>query len=75
MYATVYGSRDTHGPSCRNNDENNNNKVTQVEISLFASKLKNVAGLGKGVSDPYAVVTVLAGNSMEKPSVLGRTEV
>jgi len=40
----------------------------KVEISLFASKLKNVAGFGKGKSDPYAVVTLGETN-------LGKTEV
>lgn len=40
----------------------------KVEISLFATKLKNVAGFGKGKSDPYAVVTLGDNN-------LGRTEV
>lgn len=40
----------------------------KVEISLFATKLKNVAGFGKGTSDPYAVVTLGETN-------LGKTEV
>ena len=40
----------------------------KVEISLFASKLKNVAGFGKGTSDPYAVLTLGEAN-------LGKTEV
>ncbi|CAJ1940148.1 unnamed protein product [Cylindrotheca closterium] len=39
----------------------------KVEISLFATKLKNVAGFGKGTSDPYAVVTLGESN-------LGKTE-
>jgi len=29
----------------------------KVEISIFATKLKNVAGFGRGTSDPYAVLT------------------
>jgi Ca2+-dependent lipid-binding protein len=40
----------------------------KVEISLFATKLKNVAGFGKGTSDPYAVVTL-------GEASLGKTEV
>jgi hypothetical protein len=62
-----------HG-SCNNNN-NNNNKTTKVNIKLYASGLKNVAGFGKGISDPYAVVTVLPGSPNEKPRVLGKTEV
>jgi fructose 1,6-bisphosphatase len=53
----------------------NNNKQTKVQISLYASKLKNVAGTFKGKSDPYAVVTLLAGSPLEKPRVIGKTEV
>ena len=49
--------------------------TSKVQISLYASKLKNVAGFGKGTSDPYAVVTLLAGGPHEKPVVLGKTEV
>ena len=52
-----------------------NNKHTKVQINLYAAKLRNVAGLGKGTSDPYAVVTLLAGDSSERPRVLGKTEV
>jgi Ca2+-dependent lipid-binding protein len=52
-----------------------NNKKNKVQISLYASNLKNTAGLGKGIADPYAVVTLLAGSADERPSILGRTEV
>ena len=52
-----------------------NNKHTKVQISIYAAKLKNVAGIGKGTSDPYAVVTQLAGHLTERPKVLGKTEV
>ena len=52
-----------------------NNKHTKVQISIYAAKLKNVAGIGKGTSDPYAVVTQLAGDLTERPKVLGKTEV
>ena len=52
-----------------------NNKQTKVQISIYATELKNVAGFGKGTSDPYAVVTVLAGGPHEAPQVLGKTEV
>lgn len=40
----------------------------KVEISIFAIKLKNVAGFGRGTSDPYAVLT--CGETR-----LGKTEV
>lgn len=46
-----------------------------VELSLHASKLKNVAGVGKGTSDPFAVVTQIATVSGAQPVVLGKTEV
>eukprot|EP00980_Cylindrotheca_fusiformis_P015842 scaffold4637_cov128-Cylindrotheca_fusiformis.AAC.13 len=39
----------------------------KVQISLYATNLKNVAGFGKGTSDPYAVVTF-------GESQLGKTE-
>lgn len=57
------------------NDSPRSNQETRVQISLYATNLKNVAGFGKGISDPYAVVTVLAGGPQEKPTVLGKTEV
>jgi Ca2+-dependent lipid-binding protein len=47
----------------------------KVELTLHCSKLKNVAGLGKGTSDPYAVVTLVATHAGDKPTVLGKTEV
>jgi len=40
----------------------------KVEISIFAIKLKNVAGFGRGKSDPYAVLTY-------GETQLGKTEV
>lgn len=46
-----------------------------LQLTLHASQLKNVAGLGKGTSDPFAVVTLLATGSGETPRVLGKTEV
>ena len=46
----------------------------KVELTIHASKLKNVAGLGKGTSDPYAVVTQIATSPGQKPQVIGRTE-
>ena len=52
------------------------NKVTKVQISLYATKLKNVAGAFNGTSDPYAVVTLLSPDqNSEQPRVLGQTEV
>jgi len=47
----------------------------QIEISLHASRLKNVAGAFKGTSDPFAVVTLIATTQDAKPKVLGKTEV
>lgn len=47
----------------------------KIELSIHASQLKNVAGLGKGTSDPFAVVTRIATVPGEKPQVLGKTEV
>lgn len=47
----------------------------QIEISLHAARLKNVAGALKGTSDPFAVVTKVACQPEEKPHVLGKTEV
>lgn len=51
------------------------NKVTKIQINLYASQLKNVAGLGHGTSDPFAVVTQLATNPDDDPKVIGKTEV
>ncbi|KAG7350643.1 copine family protein [Nitzschia inconspicua] len=63
----------------RNIDENgdvrNSGNKSKVNIKLYASRLKNVAGAFKGTSDPYAVVTLLAGGPNEIPRVLGKTEV
>ena len=47
----------------------------KVELSLHATKLKNVAGAFKGTSDPFAVVTLMGTQPGEKPRVLGKTEV
>ena len=47
----------------------------KLEISLHASKLKNVAGAFKGTSDPFAVVTHIATTPGAAPAVLGKTEV
>ena len=46
----------------------------RVQISLHAQKLKNVSGL-RGVSDPYAVVTIVASEPGLQPRILGKTEV
>jgi len=50
-------------------------KVEKLQPTLHATGLKNVAGLGKGTSDPFAIVTLLASGPGEKPRVLGKTEV
>ncbi|KAL7568730.1 hypothetical protein ACA910_021723 [Epithemia clementina (nom. ined.)] len=47
----------------------------KLELSLHASKLKNVAGAFKGTSDPFAVVTQISTTKGSKPKVLGKTEV
>ena len=49
--------------------------VEKLQLTLNASKLKNVAGIGKGKSDPFAIVTLLATGPGETPRVLGKTEV
>ena len=46
-------------------------KSERVNISLYARDLRNVAGFGQGISDPFAVVTLLD----EPRRILGRTEV
>jgi hypothetical protein len=51
------------------------NKTTRVQLTLYAQNLRNVAGLGKGTSDPYAVVTLIASDPRDKPKILGKTEV
>jgi len=56
-------------------------KSERLQISLYARDLKNVAGVFKGTSDPFAVVTLLgsASNPNGMPEdmgkVLGKTEV
>jgi len=49
--------------------------IEKLQLTLNAAKLKNVAGLGKGTSDPFAIVTLLATGPGETPRVLGKTEV
>ena len=46
----------------------------RVRLELHAQNLKNVAGVFKGTSDPFAIVTVLGSSPTEKPRVLGKTE-
>jgi Copine/C2 domain len=54
----------------------NSNKSTKVQLSLYCTKLKNVAGAFGGISDPYAVVTLLSSDqNAEQPRILGQTEV
>jgi Copine/C2 domain len=47
----------------------------KLELSLYASGMKNVAGAFQGKSDPFAVVTNIATTPGSKPLVIGRTEV
>ena len=49
--------------------------VEKLQLTLHATGLKNIAGLGKGTSDPFAIVTLLASNPGDTPRVLGKTEV
>lgn len=51
------------------------NKISRVQLTLHAQKLKNVAGAFKGKSDPYAVVTQVANSPGEQAKVIGKTEV
>lgn len=56
------------------NANNNSNRIERVVISLHAQKLKNVAGTFKGISDPYAVLTLLSPDPNQEARVLGQTE-
>ena len=48
----------------RRNQNKKKKTVEKLRLTLHATKLKNVAGLGKGISDPFANVTlVTSGNS------------
>mmetsp|Transcript_14450 Transcript_14450/g.20368 ORF Transcript_14450/g.20368 Transcript_14450/m.20368 type:complete len:597 (-) Transcript_14450:181-1971(-) len=47
----------------------------KLELSVYAAKLKNVAGIGKGTSDPFAVVTMVGKDRSAKSQVIGKTEV
>ena len=49
--------------------------IEKVQISIRATNLTNVAGAFKGVSDPYAVVTLVPNDHNERPEILGKTEV
>merc|ERR1719491_281710 len=49
--------------------------IERIQLTLSATGLKNVAGIGKGTSDPFAIVTLLATGPGAKPKVLGKTEV
>jgi len=51
------------------------NKITKVQLTLYATKLKNVAGAFNGKSDPYAVVTLLSADpNGEQPSYNGLSQ-
>ena len=49
--------------------------VETVQISIRATKLPNVAGVFKGTSDPFAVVTLMPNDRLSKPKIVGKTEV
>ena len=46
----------------------------KIRISIRAARLKNVAGMLAGKSNPYAVVSI-PNSRDEKPLLLGKTEV
>jgi len=47
----------------------------KLQLTLYATALKNVAGRGKGTSDPYAEVKLIAsGSDADAGILLGRTE-
>eukprot|EP00984_Skeletonema_dohrnii_P009320 scaffold3561_cov104-Skeletonema_dohrnii-CCMP3373.AAC.3 len=56
----------------RRNQNKKKKTVEKLRLTLHATKLKNVAGLGKGISDPYANVTLVASG---RELNLGQTEV
>ena len=47
----------------------------KLQLSIRATGLPNVAGAFKGVSDPFAVVTLLPIDRHAKPVIVGKTEV
>ena len=49
--------------------------ASRFRIELFANKLTNVAGPFKGISDPYAVLTLLPNSTNKQAQEVGRTEV
>ena len=49
--------------------------MVQVQLAISARGLQNVAGVFKGTSYPFAVVTKIATKHGEQPEVLGKTEV
>jgi hypothetical protein len=50
--------------------------VETIQVSLRATKLLvNVAGLFKGTSDPFVVVTIIPDDRQARiPNILGKTE-
>ena len=46
----------------------------KIQVSLKATNLRNVAGLFKGTSDPYAILTI-TNTRTKQTKILGRTEV
>ena len=48
--------------------------IMKLQLSFKATKLRNIAGAFKGISDPFAVVTLLSNDRDAKPVVLGQTE-
>jgi len=56
------------------NERNISSSKQEVQLTLSATNLPNTKGLLKGVSDPYAIVTILADKSGSQSILLGRTE-
>ena len=56
------------------NERNISGSTQEVQLTLSATNLSNTKGLLKGVSDPYAIVTILADKSGSQSILLGRTE-
>jgi hypothetical protein len=54
---------------------NDSNKITKVQLYLYASNLRKAGVFHHGAPDPFAVVTLLSNNPTVQPRILGKTEV
>jgi hypothetical protein len=48
--------------------------TSRLQVHISAKNLKNIAGF-RGVSDPFAVVTVRGDDVNNRPRVIGQTDV